>query len=330
MILEKRIEAGFGARPNLEGRMLLLLNAADRKTRKEFLRIIGQTKAVVTLEKLALLFEQGNFPGALALLDDMGDAFADAVNQAYLTAGQSTAAVIAAQANRPLIRFNSSNNRAVARMSITRGRLIQAMRENEQARLAHILGSGLQEGLRMDEIARTFRDGLGLTPHQQKSVLNFRRMLETGDRQALSRTLRDRRFDPTLNRLLGADGEGLSQAQIDRMVERYEQRFIAHRSNVISRTESVRAVHEGDEDMWQQAVDNGTVRAEDITTRWITSADERVRGSHAAMNGQLAAFGQPFTSGNGNQLRFPGDSMAPASDTINCRCVLDRTIPQAG
>ena len=322
----KKLTASFTDRPNLEGRMLLLLNSADRRTRKEFLRIIGAQKGVVKLEKLALLFEQGRFPQALALLDDMGPAFADAVNEAYIRAGQSTAAVIAAAANRPLINFNSTNNRAVARMSITRGRLIQAMRENEQARLAVTLSEGLKDGLRMDEIARTFRDGLGLTPHQQKSVSNFRRLLETGDRQALSRTLRDRRFDPTLNRLLGADGEGLSAAQVDRMVERYEQRFIAHRSNVISRTESVRAVHEGDEDMWQQAVDNGSVRPEDITTRWVTSADERVRGSHSAMNGQLAEFGQPFTSGNGNQLRFPGDSMAPASDTINCRCVLDRTI----
>jgi len=322
----KKLTASFTDRPNLEGRMLLLLNSADRRTRKEFLRIIGAQKGVVKLETLAVLFEQGRFPEALALLDDMGPAFADAVNEAYIRAGQSTAAVIAAAANRPLINFNSTNNRAVARMSITRGRLIQAMRENEQARLAVTLSEGLKDGLRMDEIARTFRDGLGLTPHQQKSVSNFRRLLETGDRQALSRTLRDRRFDPTLNRLLGADGEGLSAAQVDRMVERYEQRFIAHRSNVISRTESVRAVHEGDEDMWQQAVDNGSVRPEDITTRWVTSADERVRGSHSAMNGQLAEFGQPFTSGNGNQLRFPGDSMAPASDTINCRCVLDRTI----
>jgi len=322
----KKLTASFTDRPNLEGRMLLLLNSADRRTRKEFLRIIGAQKGVVKLEKLAVLFEQGRFPQALALLDDMGPAFADAVNEAYVRAGQSTAAVIAAAANRPLIAFNSTNSRSVARMSITRGRLIQAMRENEQARLAVTLSEGLKDGLRMDEIARTFRDGLGLTPHQQKSVSNFRRMLETGDRQALSRTLRDRRFDPTLNRLLGADGEGLSAAQVDRMVERYEQRFIAHRSNVISRTESVRAVHEGDEEMWQQAVDNGSVDAQDITTRWITSADERVRGSHSAMNGQTQPFGGEFTSGNGNKLKFPGDSSAPASDTINCRCVLDRTI----
>lgn len=308
--------------------MLLLLNAADRATRKEFLRLIGRQRGLLKITELAALFEAGRFPEALAMLDDLGPSFAESINQAYATAGQSTAAVIGAHVNRPLISFDTTNARAVGRMSITRGRLIQAMTENEQARLAVTLRQGLADGKRMDEIARTFRSGLGLTPSQQQSVMNFRTALETGDMRVLGRQLRDRRFDPTVRRTFEA-GEELTTAQINRMTQRYEQRFIQYRSNVISRTESVRAVHEGDEDMWEQAVADGTVDPSDIETKWVTSQDERVRGSHAVMNGQEQSFGDPFISGQGNRLKFPGDSSAPASDTINCRCVLARTFRNA-
>lgn len=324
-------EVDFTGRTGLAagGRLLTLLNGAERRTRREFLRLIGRQRGLLTLERLTTLFEQGRFPEALALLDDVAPAFANTINEAYVLAGQSTAAVIGRALARPLIAFDRTNARAVARMAETRGRLIQAMRENEQARLAVTLRNGLADGKRMDEIARTFRARLGLTPSQEQAVYNFRRALEMRSPEALNRALRDRRFDPTVNRAINLD-EPLTVAQMDRMERRYRERFIAYRSNVIARTEAVRAVHEGDEDMWQQAVSDGTVSAEDITTSWVTAGDERVRGSHAAMNGQERAFGVPFTSGNGNNLKFPGDSSAPASDTINCRCVLRRNIPQAG
>ena len=82
-----------------------------------------------------------------------------------------------------------------------------------------------------------------------------------------------------------------------------------------------------DEEMWQQAIDAGVVDAADVVGVWWTATDERVRPSHSFMHQQERPFGEPFVSGNGNNLRFPGDPAAPASDTINCRCVVARDIP---
>lgn len=45
------------------------------------------------------------------------------------------------------------------------------------------------------------------------------------------------------------------------------------------------------------------------------------RHSHAAMNGQKRRMGVPFTSGNGYELRYPGDHNAPAEETVQCVCV---------
>jgi hypothetical protein len=58
---------------------------------------------------------------------------------------------------------------------------------------------------------------------------------------------------------------------------------------------------------------------------WFTMKDERVRQSHAAMEGQCKPMGEAFRSGLGNLLMYPHDPSAPLADTANCRCVC---IPQ--
>lgn len=56
--------------------------------------------------------------------------------------------------------------------------------------------------------------------------------------------------------------------------------------------------------------------------KWITARDEKVRDSHAEMEGQTVGIGEYFISGNGGKMLYPSDreNGADASDTINCRC----------
>jgi len=55
---------------------------------------------------------------------------------------------------------------------------------------------------------------------------------------------------------------------------------------------------------------------------WHTAADQHVRKSHNAMQGQKKKFSEPFTTGRGYKMLFPGDSSmgAPGSEIIRCRC----------
>ena len=55
---------------------------------------------------------------------------------------------------------------------------------------------------------------------------------------------------------------------------------------------------------------------------WNTQMDEKVRPSHRPMHGQKRKPGESFVSGNGAELRFPGDPSAPADEVVNCRCFL--------
>jgi hypothetical protein len=52
---------------------------------------------------------------------------------------------------------------------------------------------------------------------------------------------------------------------------------------------------------------------------WLATIDRRTRSTHKTADGQRVPVGQPFTVG-GSSLRYPGDPLGPAKETIQCRC----------
>jgi hypothetical protein len=48
----------------------------------------------------------------------------------------------------------------------------------------------------------------------------------------------------------------------------------------------------------------------------------RSRETHISLDGKKAMQGDAFVTGAGNSLKYPGDPTAPASEVINCHCVL--------
>jgi len=55
--------------------------------------------------------------------------------------------------------------------------------------------------------------------------------------------------------------------------------------------------------------------------RWVTQRDAKVRSQHRSLEGKRVPFADGFKV-EGYSLRFPGDPLAPAHLTINCRCKL--------
>ena len=201
--------------------------------------------------------------------------------------------------------------------------LIREFTEQQRQATRLAMTDGITRGLNPIDQARAFRNSIGLTQRQQASVINYRRLLEQaslGDGEALTRSLRDRRFDPTIRRAIRT-GEPLSQAQIDRMVERYGDRSVKYRAEVIGRTEAQRAVHAGQDEAIRQAVEDGPIEPPEVRREWISARDGRVRDSHADLNGVVRGLDETFPGRDG-ALRFPGDPWAPPSETIQCRCSL--------
>lgn len=308
-------------------RFVALLDRAEPRVRRRFLRLVKDSTELQSLEAMAELMEAGRVTEALAIADDIGPGLATTLDQVYLAAGLSSAEVLRSQVD-TLFDFNMANQRAVTHLQQTRLRLVREFSQEQRRATQVFLQDAFERGLAPVEQARALKQSIGLTEDQAKIVQNYRRNLEQRSKRALRRELRDRRFDPTVARAIRTDTP-LSTAQIDRMVDRYGERWVAFRAQTIAETESLRAASAADEELWRQAINDGVVPEAALVNTWRTTKRKNVRDSHRAMEGQVRAFGMPFLSGDGNALRYPGDPLAPGGDTIRCKCVVERTLDKA-
>lgn len=313
-------------------RIRRLLATQNGNIRRAFERMLAQINSDLPLDDIVDLLERGLITTAFERMQGAISAFGTATNAAFIASSSAIAADITERIA-GTVAFDVTNQRAVGIMRDKRLELIRNFTVEQERAVRQALARGIAEGLNPKAQARLFRSAIGLTVKQESAVATFRRLLETGSAEALQRALRDKRFDRTVQRAIR--GEPLTTAQIDRMTMRYRERFLIFRSETIARTEALRAVHEASEEMFRQAIDGGSLDADSLTRTWITARDNLVRHftnsstSHRTMNGQQRKFGEPFISGAGNRLRFPGDPQAPSSETVRCRCIVTTRISDA-
>ena len=210
-------------------------------------------------------------------------------------------------------------------------RLIQGFTDAQRDTTRRALAEGIRDGLNPRAQARVFRESIGLTDNQWQASQNFRRALERANEgrasDALRYGLRDRRSDRSILGVADRRRRPFTGEEIDRMVSRYRNRYRLHRSEVIARTESLRAVHSGNFESYHQAVDEGHILREEVVREWVTAGDHRVRSSHVRLSGVKRRLDGTFPAAGG-PLRYPGDPRGSASEVISCRCSLStRLIP---
>ena len=301
-------------------RLEALIKKIQPRFRLRFLKMVRDLENHWSLRELERILELNRPEDIIHTVEQMSRKMSQEWGTSYRVAGAEAADVIS-EGIRVIVSFDEMNSRAVRIMQENQLRMVREFTNSQRLSVREAMAEAVRRGLNPRDAARMFRDSIGLTQRQMQAVNNYRRLLEQNSSAALTRQLRDRRFDRTVARATRT-GEPLTRAQIDRMVARYRERYIKYRAETIARTESLRAAHAGTHEMYQQAVDDGTLRADRVTQTWVTAADERVRGSHASMHGQLQPLGQPFVSGAGFNLLYPGDPNAPASETVQCRCVV--------
>ena len=244
-------------------RLTRLASAAEKRLRNRLYDAILFAKEDGSLAEIAALIEAGRFDEVLELAAaNVSARLAEEVAVVYAASGAATGDAIRDSLN-VSIGFNQVNNRAVRFLQEERFRLVEGFTAEQRRATRDAMADGTARGLNPVDQARAFRDSIGLTQKQQAAVVNFRRLLEGGSSEALSRQLRDKRFDATIRRAQSS-GEPLTSEQIDRMVSRYAARYVKYRSEVIGRTEALRAVRAADDEMYQQAVETGIIQAESL------------------------------------------------------------------
>lgn len=312
-------------------RLNRLLDLEETRIATIFRTAVADLKDSVDLTALADLIEAGRIDEALDELTHLAEKLGTESNVTFMRAGQSAAEFLT-RANVGRIVFDVVNQTAVAAMQANRLQMVREFTDEQRRATSLALISGVEAGTNPREAARNFRQSIGLTERQWAAVANYRRALEAvgSDDKAfeisLQRELRDRRSDSAIRRAI-AQSKPLPKARIETLVEHYTKRFIRYRSEVIGRTEALRAVNQGNEEAYRQAIADGVIDADQLRRSWETRVDGRERDTHLLLNGEVKRWGEPWLTRHG-PIRYPGDPEAPASETVQCRCALaTRIIP---
>lgn len=119
-----------------------------------------------------------------------------------------------------------------------------------------------------------------------------------------------------------------SEKDADKIAKGYASKLSKANADRVAKQAASSAYNAGRNQSIQQMIDKGLITAGDVTKRWKTMRDERVRHSHATMNNQRVSFNDPFVSGLGGLMMYPSDQSMGASDAdiYGCRCVAEYVI----
>lgn len=214
--------------------------------------------------------------------------------------------------------------------------------EGQRAVRGHIR-DGLERGVNPRQVAREmrgewdasagrYRGGImGLTDTQARATRRAEQELRSGDpkqlRKYLGRKLRDKRFDRSIAKAI-REGKPVPEKTIQNATKGYRRKYIKFRSETVARDQALSALTKGQEESFDQMVENGAAREDQIVREWLTSRDDRVREAHQRiprMNPGGRRRGEPFDTPLG-PLRYPRDPQGSRRNTIQCRCTLTARI----
>lgn len=310
-----------------------LLASQTEAFRRVFLEAVQSISDAHSLDEIERLLLEGRVDEALSALESASEVLGNQYANSFTDSAIDTALFLSASVLTVTTTFDRINPRVIDNISRNRARIAREFVEEQRATTIQALQDGLVRDLSPSAQAIQFRRSIGLIQRQQASVENYRRLLTEGranglpSQAALDRALRDRRSDRSVLRAI-RDNRPMPRDQVERMVQRYRDRYIRYRSGVVARTEALRSVHQGIEESYQQAIDAGLIEAGSITRVWVSRGDERVRDSHVFLHGQERGQGETW-QGFFGELRYPGDPLAPPEEVVSCRCSLRRRINEA-
>ncbi len=306
-----------------------IADAAAPEVARRFLAAIKTIRGTVKEAKLRAALETGNIDAVMRVLGldrDLGPIepgllkpLEAAVHEAGAAALDATPAIAnATRGGQLAMRFDAINPHTVQAVRNYGFNMIRQVTEDTRDGIRAIVSNAMEFGGHPSEQARQIRSLIGLTDQQAGWVSSFRQALETGDRGALDRVLRDRRFDSTLDRTLGADAiDDLAPEQIERMVDRYASRLLDYRATTIARTETINAARIGTQGAWTQATENGLLDRATVRQGWMVTPDDRLCIYCAAvplLNPDGVRLGEQFITPLGP---VDGPGLHP-----QCRCIV--------
>lgn len=214
----------------------------------------------------------------------------------------------------PAIAFDHLSPKVIDAIRTLESEALDTLKADVKEVTRAFIENGLRDGKAPKAIARQLRSVIGLAPNQELAVRNFEKMLRSSDKTALTRALRDKRFDRTITKAFA--GVGLTESQIEKMTGAYKRKMIAANANLNATTHTRAAYKLGQILSWQDAAAKGVVPpGYEAVKTWIHfDPQPDPRPEHKAMHGETVRADQNYSN---------GDSYAGEGDPWNCKC-LDR------
>lgn len=321
-----------------------LIDQWSPRLQKAFIDAIHAIRSSAQIALIVKMLENGDIAGALRAVNldatqfyGLDKTIGDAFDAGGIYTADALPALRETTGHRLAIGFDARNPRAEAWLRQHSSNLVTAIVADQRTAIRQHLEAGMAAGenpktVALDLVGRVNattgkREGgvIGLTASQEIWARQYATELANGDANALTRNLRDKRFDATVRKAIDS-GKPIPADLQAKMITAYRNRSLRYRAETIGRTEAMTSLHQAQHEAMQQGIDKGQVKVENITKIWHSSADNRVRETHRALNKQKVGFNAAFVSLSGAQLRFPGDPSAPAAEVINCRCYMEQRV----
>ncbi len=315
-----------------------LIDSWAPKLQRAFMLAIAGIRDAAQVGLIAKMLERGDVDGAIRAVGLDPLAFRDldkAIADAFEDGGRRAAADIPAlgqpSGHALKILFDVRNMSAEAWLRQHSAGLVTAIVDDQRVAIRQHLEAGMAAGSNPKDVALDLigrvnpatgnRAGgvIGLTASQEEWARNYAAELASNDPSALTRNLRDKRFDKTIQKAIDA-GTPLPADVQAKMVATYRNRALRYRGETIGRTEAMTSLHQAQDEAYQQAVAKGQVKPANVRKIWASARDSRVRHTHKVLDGTSIGMAEVFVSPSGARLRFPGDPSAPAAEVIQCRC----------
>lgn len=319
------LEKAAGEDPEAQYKWLHdIADGAAADVREAFMRAIERIKNTVKQADLEAAIASKSVERVLQVLGVDAD-IAAAIRQemmppledAMIEAGRATPEQALPKGGRLNIKFDLASPHTTRYLRNYEMNLIRQISNDTRAGIKQVVTSAFQFGAHPREQAREIRQMIGLTDIQAQWVQNYRDQLEGGDRAAMDRGLRDRRSDRRLNRALGAEGEGLDDDEIDRLVNFYQNKMLNARAETIARTETINAAQAGQQIAWEQASENGLLSRTHVRQGWLVTPDDRLC-IVCALIPEMNPAGVPL----GGYFQTPAGPVLRPTVHPNCRCSL--------
>lgn len=273
---------------------------AERRTRQEFVavwRVMRDRYASDALFRRILAERRSNLLNDLpwqGLVNDLYTEYRRILLPLFEDGGRTVFQELPRKAERPSA-FDVKHPEAEEWARRYAARLVEGLTNETKRAMADAIAEFIRLQIPPEEGARMLRQMLGLTQQYARAVVNYQN------------DLRVRGIDPAL---------------IQRKADEYSRRLLNHRARMVARTETMRALQEGQRQGYTQAVEQGVLLPNRTRRQWVTANDERVCEVCGPMDGALTTLEQPWDTPAG-PLDKPTDSHP------QCRCSQILVFPNA-